>query len=355
MRGCAGAVDIVPDPVDDLLMLHPRSVLAAVLLGALAACETSSPPLAEPRQDWFELRGGLGRAREVFERTGRGRVAFLGGSITYNPGWRDQVCDWLRARFPATEFEFIAAGIPSTGSTPGAFRLERDALGAGRVDLLFEEAAVNDSTNGRSDVEQVRAMEGIVRRARQLNPRIDVVLLHFVDPGKMKQYGEGRVPRVIANHERVAAHYELPSLNLALEVTERIARREFTWKDDFKNLHPSPFGQDLYARSIARLLDAALATPAAERALPAPLDPFCYDRGRLLPPSAARAGDGFVLVERWRNDVGGGTRAGFVDVPMLVGERPGARFEVAFERIAWLIEPQREQEQKPRWWRQSRR
>jgi len=52
---------------------------------------------------------------------GKGRVAFLGGSITHNPGWRDSVMKYLENRFPETDFEFIAAGIPSMGSTPGAF------------------------------------------------------------------------------------------------------------------------------------------------------------------------------------------------------------------------------------------
>ena len=285
-----------------------------------------------PRQDYFELRGGLRHARQVFEETGRGRVAFLGGSITAGPGWRDQVCAYLTERFPETELEFVGAGIPSTGSTPGAFRVARDVFADGPVDLLFEEAAVNDSTNGRTDAEQLRGMEGIVRRARGLNPRVDVVLLHFVDPAKMKAYRAGEVPAVVRNHERVAAHYALPSLNLALEVTERIDRGEFTWVDDFKDLHPSPFGQDLYARSIERLLEAAWADerPPATRELPPPLDRFSYARGRLLPPTVATPGEGFALVERWTNTVGGGTRPGFVGVPMLVGETPGASFQLRF-------------------------
>lgn len=34
----------------------------------------------------------------------------------------------LKQRFPDTEFTFIDAGIPSTGSTPHAFRFENDVL-----------------------------------------------------------------------------------------------------------------------------------------------------------------------------------------------------------------------------------
>lgn len=144
--------------------------------------------------DYFTLRGGLNNCREKFEREKTGRVAFLGGSITASvKGWRDHVCDDLKRRFPETKFDFINAGISSLGSTPGAFRFQRDVLGHGPVDLLFEEAAVNDDTNGFSSVEQVRGMEGIVRQARLTNPEIDLVLLHFVDPGKIDQINRGRL------------------------------------------------------------------------------------------------------------------------------------------------------------------
>ncbi len=73
--------------------------------------------------DYFALRGGLNRCRGKFEQEKTGRVAFLGGSITAASGWRDQVCEELKRRFPETRFEFINAGIPSLGSTPGGVPL----------------------------------------------------------------------------------------------------------------------------------------------------------------------------------------------------------------------------------------
>lgn len=56
----------------------------------------------------------------------------------------DAVTRYLQQRFPDTKFDFIAAGIPSLGSVPHAFRLETDVLARGPLDLLFVEAAVND-------------------------------------------------------------------------------------------------------------------------------------------------------------------------------------------------------------------
>lgn len=284
--------------------------------------------------DYFALRGGLPTSRRRFQAERRGRVAFLGGSITFSRGWRDQVCDELKRRFPETEFDFINAGIPSLGSTPGAFRFSRDVLARGPVDLLFVEAAVNDSTNGQTPVEQVRGMEGIVRQARLANPAVDVIMLHFADPEKLAVFREGKVPPVIASHEQVAVHYAVPSIDLAKEVTERIHAREFTWEKDFKDLHPAPFGHQLYASSIRRLFDAAWSAPAAavpERPLPAPLDPKSYFRGRFLPLETAKLENGWRIEPRWKPADKAGTRPGFVDVPALVAETPGATFRLPFE------------------------
>lgn len=285
---------------------------------------------------YHQLRGGLRNSLIRFSREKKGRVAFLGGSITYNGGWRDSICNYLQARFPETEFEFIAAGIPSMGSTPAAFRMQRDVLARGPVDLLFEEAAVNDQANGRSNTEQVRAMEGIVRNLRQNNPLADMVLMHFVDPEKMEMYREKQIPPVIQNHEKVAEHYQLPSVNLALEVTERIAAGEFTWENDFKNLHPSPFGQQVYFHSIKLLLEKAWSGGVADDdkmesiPLPESLDPSNYDNGILVATDQAIKGKGWTVIDAWHPFDGKGTREDYVDVPMLTGNWPGGVLKFNF-------------------------
>ena len=294
--------------------------------------------------DYFHLRNGLKKCRVKFEQKKRGRVAFLGGSITASNGWRNLVCDDLERRFPETEFDFVDAGISSLGSTPGAFRFQNDVLAHGPVDLLFEEAAVNDDSNGFSDVEQVRGMEGIVRQAILSNSEMDVVLLHFVDPGKMTEIRQGKTPAVIFNHERVAEHYKIPSINLAREVTERIDAGEFTWEKDFRGLHPAPFGHALYARSISRMLSAAwsenkINPTSIVSDLPAPLDVFSYFHGRLVSPSILFETKRLTLVSGWRMDANWkpdgkvGTRPGFVDVPALIAEAPDATAKLVFDGI----------------------
>ncbi len=295
---------------------------------------TGMTPTGTP---YYKLRDGLRNSLARFAAGGEARVAFLGGSITEGKGWRESVSEWLQKRFPKTKFDFVNAGISSTGSTPGAFRMGRDVLARGRVDLLFQEAAVNDATNGFGPREQIRGVEGIVRQARERNPAMDIVLLHFVDPEKMAAYRAGRTPEVIVSHERVAGHYGLASLDLAREVTERIDAGEFTWEKDFVNLHPSPFGQSVYHRSIVGMLEAGWREPGAGvrvHAMPEPLDSNSYWRGRLVAPESLPTAAGWRVIPKWRPADGAATRAGFVDVPVMEGTTPGAILTVPFAGTA---------------------
>ncbi len=289
---------------------------------------------------WHDLRSGLDRSYQKFSGGGSARIAFFGGSITQNPGWQNMVADYLRKRFPQTQFDFINAGIGSTGSTPGAFRFENDVLKRGKVDLLFEEAAVNDHHNGRSQTERVRGMEGIVRHAFEANPECDIIVMHFAEPDKTADYAAGKIPDVIVAHDKVTARYQVPTLNLAREVYDRLEAKQFDWAKDFKNLHPSPFGQRLYYHAIRRMLEDAWGTPEnpelvqeniAPRLLPkAMVDPQSYTRGKFVLLSEAKIDSGFTVVPNWMPPKGGGTRGGFVRVPMLSATEPGSSFTLPF-------------------------
>ncbi|SHM98380.1 Lysophospholipase L1 [Cyclobacterium lianum] len=312
-------------PKADATHLTPEGLVAhgKRIFGAYASVSVSA-------ENYHQQRKGIRNSLIRFQREKKARVAFLGGSITYNGGWRDSISSYLQQRFPHTEFEFIAAGIPSMGSTPAAFRLERDVTGGGAVDLLFVEAAVNDAANGRSSGEQIRAMEGIVRHMRQHHPASDIILMHFADPGKVDQYRSGQLPDVIKNHEKVAAHYELGTINLAKEVTERIDAGEFSWEADFKDLHPSPFGQGVYFQSMKVFLGNAWSSAVDENEkiqlydLPEPIDPANYDNGVLIDPKMAKAGPDWQLVTNWKPEDGAATRPNYVNVPMLVASKAGA-------------------------------
>ena len=339
-----GSVTLMSKPFCDH---HPHSLKdpAKIVNFILRNTPGSDPSaLMEERTpygyDYFTLRGGVMDCRIPFERGKKARVAFLGGFIT-GGAWRDLVCEDVQRRFPRTVFDFVNAGIPSLDSTAHSFRFTRDVLRNGPVDLLFVEAAVNDEVNGRTPVEMVRGMEGIVRRARMADPAMDIIMIHFVDPDKMAVINEGRTPVVIAEHEKVAEYYGVSSLDLAKEVTERIHAGEFTWENDFKDLHPSPFGHGIYLRSIKRLFDEAWKgslpgdAMTKEHVVPdKPLDEKSYFRGKLVEVDQAVPGEGWRIVRNWEPTDKAGVRDGFVKVPALVSETPGAILKLAFQGTA---------------------
>lgn len=288
----------------------------------------------------YTLRGDYRNSYQMFEKERVGTVAFLGGSITEMKGWRDMICEDLKQRFPYTKFTFIDAGIPSTGSTPGAFRLADDVLSKAKVDLLFVEAAVNDDTNGFNAIEQVRGMEGIVRHALLSNPSMDIMMLHFIYDPFIPKLDGGQMPDVILNHERVANHYLIPSANLATEIAARMRGGEFTW-EQFGGTHPKPLGHSYYAATINKVLDEMYAPCAVADAavkphvLPAvPLDGYSYTNGKLVDIRQAHISKGWQLVSSWTPRLTAETRPGFVDVPMLETDRPGAKLTLDFEGTA---------------------
>jgi hypothetical protein len=287
-----------------------------------------------PSDQFIELNGGLDNFLFRVRKDKAATVAFLGGSITAMKGWRDKVMDYLQRAYPKTVFQFINAGIPSLGSVPHAFRLETDVLSHGTIDLLFVESAVNDLANGTPAVQQRLALEGIVRHALREQPKMNIVVLAFVDEPKIADFNAGLVPAEVKVHSDIASHYRLPFINFAKEVSMRIAAKEFTWKDDFIDLHPSPFGQQVYFRTIRRLLELASekdpSTHMVNVRMPAAMEKDCYEDGQYAAPSDASDRKGFVVDPSWNPGDDSKTRKRFVDIPMLTSDKPGSSFEFSF-------------------------
>ncbi|WP_162499797.1 SGNH/GDSL hydrolase family protein [Mucilaginibacter terrigena] len=292
---------------------------------------------ALPYRNYYHTRGGLNHFLSAVTQKHVATVAFLGGSITFNPGWRDKVCSYLKDRYPKTKFRFIQAGIPSLGSLPHAFRLKRDVLDSGRVDLLFLEAAVNDRVNGTDSLTQVRDLEGIVRHAKRNNPLMDIILMSFADPDKSNDYGKGKTPAEVANHELVAKYYNLPSINLAKEVYDKIQNKEFSWLNDFKDIHPAQFGQELYFANIKSLLQSCAEQPVKKFAvtpLPKPLNKSNFEHGNYYSITNADYDKNWAIDDNWTPKDSLDTRPGFVNVPTLVTEKAGAELTLPFNGTA---------------------
>ena len=290
---------------------------------------------------YIHRRGSLANSFSRFYKEKKGCVAFLGGSITFRKGWKEQIKASLQQRFPETEFTFIDAGIGSTGSTPHAFRFENDVLKKGTPDLLFFEAAVNDDSNHFTAEQQVRGMEGIVRHMLKVNPKADMVMLHFVVDQFFPLFKKGITPDVIMNHERVANWYQISSINLAQEINDRIARHEFTWQQ-FGGVHPNWEGSKNYAYTINRLFDMEIEQKAhlqnaKAHELPKALDQYAYENGTFIDVRQIQKSKKFEYVTDWmpkESMVNGKQvqlRPGFCHVPMLEATEAGASLRLEFD------------------------
>ena len=316
------------------LLLSVVSTLAvAVCTNSLFAADQASGPQSEN----IAARSPFSNCRIRFEREKRGHVAFIGGSITEMNGYRPMVCESLRERFPQTEFTFTDAGISSTCSTTGAFRLASDVLSQGPVDLFFVEFAVNDDQDAmHSRRECIRGLEGIIRHCRQYNPNMDIVVTYFVNPSMLETLQNDKQPLSIAAHADVAEYYDVSTIHLAREVAQRITAGSLTW-DVYGGTHPKPAGNRVCADMIESMLSTAWSKPlqadAKLQPRPSPeklLDENSYSSGHFVNPSQAEVISGWSLgIPDWQQ-LPGGKRARFNELPMLHATQPGSEMTLKF-------------------------
>ncbi len=310
---------------------------SGLCLSETTSAQEKSQPLSMAN---IHLRGSLQNARIRFEREKKGRVAFMGGSITEMNGYRPMVEKLLQQRFPQTDFTFTDAGIASTCSTTGAFRLAHDVLDKGPVDLFFIEFAVNDDQDAaHARRECIRGMEGIIRHMRRGYPQADIVVTYFVNPSMLETWQAGRTPLSVAAHDEVLKHYQVSTIDLGKEVGRQITAGKLNWRK-YGGTHPHPFGNRIAANMISQLLDHAWRQPlaadaeAAPHPLPAPLDPLSYFRGRFVDPRQAKVASGFQWqTPNWKK-LQGQCRSRFAAEKLLCAEQAGAELTLAFEGTA---------------------
>jgi len=332
----------IPGTFDTWLLGGPKHVFGMALwLTLSAAIAFSQDSTASLSDDNIDLRGAFQNARLRFEREKKGHVAFIGGSITEMDGYRPLVMKILQRRFPQTQFSFTDAGISSTCSTTGAFRLYDDVLSKGPVDLFFVEFAVNDDQDAHHQRREcIRGMEGIVRHTRLYSPYSDIVITYFVNPEMLATWQAGQVPLSVRAHREVAEHYQIPTINLAKEVADRITAGKLTW-EQFGGTHPKPLGNEICASMIDRLLSKAWTVPLSADARPVahrlpedPLDQNSYWHGRLIAPSQAEViRDMTVEVPNWPK-IKGQCRARFAKDRLLCATEPGAEMALDFTGTA---------------------
>lgn len=290
--------------------------MQAACLALLIASVFSQVSAAVEALDWKRDRV---RARDIQLRTGLPNVAgklaadepltmvFLGGSITENrAGFSTQIPEWLRVQYPRAKVRAINAGWSGTGSDLGAARADRDVLHH-KPDLVFVEFAVNDSTSP-----QVASMERIVRKIWTANPHTDIAFLYTLGRPDLDFYKRGWFPLSSSIHEKVAAHYNIPSIALGKAVADRVNTGSLAWEKFSADMcHPTAAGYEIYFQAFtAAFAKLLLHGNARDHALPAPLTPHLelYPAPIAAEPLSAPAEfvvDDQVAVEVWELPVPG--------------------------------------------------
>ncbi len=284
----------------------------------------------------IQCRRGLYRAISKFRTEEKGCIAFIGGSITEMNGYTALAEKMIRARLPRCKFNFINAGISSTCSNTGAFRIGRDVFAKDTPDLLFIEFAVNDNQDGHlKPAETIRAMEGMVRQALARNPQMDIVFLYSANESHNESYRNGKTPAEIRAMEKVAKYYGLPSVNFAADVGARLAAGEFDWIKDFGGVHPAPFGNRIYCGHIETLFEKARKQRGNMPEIPAGLmDGNSLVHGCFIDPGTADRDENWEFgIPRWEG-LPGEKRERFTSLPTLFTTTPGAELFLEFSGSA---------------------
>jgi lysophospholipase L1-like esterase len=293
-------------------MITRATLLAA---GCLLAASMSGAELRECMP-----RGGLPNAFAKLERGDTMRVAYLGGSITAQEGWRVKTLGWFRQQYPRAKVEEINAAIGGTGSDLGVFRLRQDVL-VHKPDLLFVEFAVNDA--GAPPERIHRAMEGIVRQTWRDNPLTDIACVYTIAGNMLDTLKQDQLPRSYAAMEQLAEHYAIPSINMGLEVARLEKAGRLVFKGDKPKtdaekaalgekilfspdaVHPfTDSGHQLYLESIVRSISPikAAGQPGAHK-VGTPLRSDHWGEARMVPLSRIQPGAGWQRLDEATNKV----------------------------------------------------
>jgi len=217
-----------------------------------------------------KTRRNIGR---FFDKLRAGRpvtVAYIGGSITAGLGasniektsYRALTTAWLRQRFPKVEIAELNAALPATGSLYGTMRARRDVI-AQKPDLVFVEFAASDANDEEAMVK--KAVEGLLRQLLVVPQPPEVVMVYAPNAKRTAR---------IEWHETIAAHYQVPAVNLQERALAMIESGKLTQQALFKDgANPTDAGHKVYADLLTAFLaeqEKLEPTPIA-RTLPAPL------------------------------------------------------------------------------------
>lgn len=289
--------------------------------------------------DDYRVRDGLANIRLSLQHEDTIRVAYFGGSITAQKGWRVYSQEWLRTEYPKSEIVEINATIGGCGSDFGVFRIGEHVLQA-NPDLVFVEFAVNDG--GMEPATIIKSMEGIVRQIWTADATTDICFVYTIAMDFMSTYRAGSLPQSVATMESVAAHYGIPSINFGPEVVRQVDDGVLLFKGKLVDggnmpvfspdgVHPYPetghrVYESVFISSFSKIMEAN-PDGGKPHVLGTPLDERYYGHTRMV------EWDELEGVARWNGiDVSADSRfSGFAKYFRTIGNAvPGDSIVISF-------------------------
>jgi hypothetical protein len=193
-------------------------------------------------------------------------------------------------------------------------------------------------------------MEGIVRQTWRARPECDICFVYTLTEALAPAMLQGKFQRSASAMEKIADHYNIPTIHMGMEVAKLAREGKLLWKapqpkseeekkavsDKYvfapDGTHPHiETGHELYLQAVIRSLEPikAASKEAGPHSLPAPFIATNYENAKLLPINEAALSKGFVFLDPAKDEFG---KPWANRLPMLYrGTEPGESITFKFK------------------------
>lgn len=233
--------------------------LLMTLLAASAIC-----CLAEGQKYW-NVRGGIGNSVEFLKqnRAGNQYIFFIGGKVLQGDALKNKNLRYSLTFINALKRNFGGGPMEIRQPMDGGADFARYRTAWGQA--IFGEMicsghlAVIDFAADEHDKDvnvSKGHLEALLRQIVLYRATHSRVLLITLTPEMFRAYRAGKEPAWVAMAEELAAHYNIPSVNLARAAYDAIAKGELTYKEfSADGLEPTDAGAKIYNRTLDAFID----------------------------------------------------------------------------------------------------
>ena len=261
--------------------------------------------------EFYQIRGGIPTSLYYFQKdiVGNQYLFFLGDSVLSGTGLKQGDLRYSKQMIDAFHKYFPTAGMheirqPYAGGswfslyrTSGGQAIFGEMICSGHLAIL--DFAADDRA---VPVDQAKLnVEGLLRQITRYRATHSRIMIYTLTPDFLADYQAGRTPEYIEVCEKLADHYNIPTLNLAKYAAVKIRSGAISFADfSADGINPTDAGAKIYNEILVPFIDdlCSQEIPAApiRYPLPDPLFPETDDNGRII----AYENDAVVPTGAWK-------------------------------------------------------